>query len=507
MLIRTFRCEPSRSFSPIDHHLALTISTSEYAMSRLEVPKQLDGNYTVALKASKDLKQVLSADDNILNLWNLQTRELLHTFTEHTSNIELIEISMDGKWALSKSATEIIIWDLQAKSYLKTITEKNLLQAEEMILNFNTEPDQKTVLVITPLSIQFWDLNKEKCLLTLTSDKDPLHNCSPAVSSDGKTALVGFKNGDLKLYDLITGKCAQTIIQDESFNYLTMSQTGNAYTVSSNAIKIWDLDMGQLIQRIDLSRHPNIDSLQISADGKKIISNNLNGSISIWHQPTGKLLEMLKPEESEDSDAEEDMVCQSISPDGTKALLTNNSLAFQFLLLSPLPHQRIYDSGMCCQSTRQTQARNLFDDLPSFVKKDVNTNAPIFPNRHAYERLCEYSTTDFLPAIAELFNRAELAKSEKEKLYFAAPAVRRFDLLAPGARQPVYDNLSALHQILGKLPTDQPLPKNYGELAFHDKATYRATHEERRRAITEKISPTIPMTRTPSTRKKQRVMK
>ena len=255
-------------------------------------------------------------------------------------------------------------------------------------------------------------------------------------------------------------------------------------------IKIWDLVSGQLLQTIDTSPNLKIDSLHITANENKIISNNWDGSVSIWHQPTGKLLETIELADRNEVE------CKKISPDGTRALLANNALTVQVLHLAALPHHRIYNTAMLCLRNH-VEARVHFKELPSFVTKGINVFGSRIPDRLCYERLCDYSKTDLVPGIADLFHRSDKAVTYKEKQYFADPAFHRFQLLPPNTRKRIYKALELVHRNLGNLQGHKTIPENYGEQAFHNNGSYSATHKERWMALKEMVPPKA-LARTPS---------
>ncbi|MHA1312004.1 MAG: WD40 repeat domain-containing protein [Candidatus Helarchaeota archaeon] len=128
-------------------------------------------------------------------------------------------------------------------------------------------------------------------------------------SPDGKSIASAGLGNEILIWNLSNYELEQKIEDDCSIYSINYSPDGkNIVTDSSNKIKIWNIETGELIREID----PNgmkISSPRYSPDGKFIVTGGEDALIKIWKLPKGKLLKKIKGHESGISSVD-------FSPDG-----------------------------------------------------------------------------------------------------------------------------------------------------------------------------------------------
>ncbi|NJM19590.1 MAG: hypothetical protein HC907_13220 [Richelia sp. SM1_7_0] len=112
------------------------------------------------------------------------------------------------------------------------------------------------------------------------------------ISPDGKSFITASGDNHIKLWDISTGKLIHTF-KDTGNNALISSDGQNIISASNDTIKLWDISTGKLIR--SLTGHSDrITSLDISKDGKTLISGSWDKNIQLWDISTGKLIRRLR---------------------------------------------------------------------------------------------------------------------------------------------------------------------------------------------------------------------
>ena len=109
---------------------------------------------------------------------------------------------------------------------------------------------------------------------------------SLALSSDGKTIVIGSDKGKIIASNLITEKSIASLNNNSSsaINALAISPDGNTIVSGdvSGKLIVWDLNKKKLIHTGKDHSPFSILSVAISPDGKKIVSSDLQGNIKVW---------------------------------------------------------------------------------------------------------------------------------------------------------------------------------------------------------------------------------
>ncbi|MGB7442916.1 MAG: serine/threonine-protein kinase [Coleofasciculaceae cyanobacterium] len=236
------------------------------------------------------------------------------TIKKHTSYINYLTISPDGKSLVTASADKTIkIWELPGGKEVSTVIKDSL-----PINYFAIRPDWNTVATISYNNqIKIWDFTTGKEILIITGHDSPVNHL--VISPDGKKLVSAGADKKIKIWDFSTYKEILTITGHESFvNYLIISPDGKKL-VSADAdgqIKIWDFSTGKEISTIIGHDNP-VNYLVISPDGKKLVSAGADGQIKIWDFSTYKEILTITGHESS-------VKPLAISPDG-KTLVSGSA--------------------------------------------------------------------------------------------------------------------------------------------------------------------------------------
>ncbi len=208
------------------------------------------------VRFSHNDKFVLSgSNDNTVKIWDIKEGKLAHTFTEHGSDVLSLDISKDDKYVVSAGLYAIEIWEIETMESYQTIE----LPEKKLTTSVVFSPDSKFVYSgDVSTTVSKWDVKTGKLVETFGPHEGMVR--SIVMSHDGSYLIAG--NDDKE----------QNAIDREKDEILGDGQ---------NLVRIWRLNDGECIKV--MSKHSRgISSVDISSDGKLIVSGCAGGMIKIW---------------------------------------------------------------------------------------------------------------------------------------------------------------------------------------------------------------------------------
>jgi WD40 repeat protein/AAA+ ATPase superfamily predicted ATPase len=194
-----------------------------------------------------------------------------------------------GNWVAANSAG-------MTNSQLPAIADFSIYDSHAVAINKAKFNSDGTMIVSTSHdgTIKVWDVQSEKCMMTLTGHTDSVNT---SVFNPDSTIIASASNDKtLKLWDAISGKCLLTLsghcwmVNDCAFN---PDGTRVISASADNTIKIWDVVSGTCL--FTLSGHSSeVNTAEYSPDGQLICSASQDGTIKLWDAQTGKCLSTLK---------------------------------------------------------------------------------------------------------------------------------------------------------------------------------------------------------------------
>ena len=218
-----------------------------------------------------------------IEVWNVETRELVGHFEGHTGNwVDGVTISPDGtRLASFDRSNDVYVWDIATRELLWK--EKSAIG---IILKVTFSPDSQRLYVASKTTslrksgTTYWtgwddrvrvrDVQTGKQIQTVDTEFRSLEEI--VLSPDGKTLLMHFLDG-VVLWN-IEEKQHRNVWTDfvgDWYIYRTMlSPDGKTVaSVSDHFIKIWDVDSQQLRQLISAEDH-RFEGFAFSPDSRKI---------------------------------------------------------------------------------------------------------------------------------------------------------------------------------------------------------------------------------------------
>jgi hypothetical protein len=159
-------------------------------------------------------------------------------------------------------------------------------------------------------TIKVWDMTTGTCLQTLaehTSSITSLH-----LSHDEKILLSGSCDNTIKIWDLKTGKCLKTLQNTSSPLSLQTSLDGQTlfcgFGYGNHTVQVWDIITGICLHTL-CGHNGSVPLLQMSSNGKTLFSGSDDSTIKVWDVTTRGCLNTLHGHTSH-------IFSLQISPDG-----------------------------------------------------------------------------------------------------------------------------------------------------------------------------------------------
>ena len=273
------------------------------------------GNLTgiSALSMSPDGKYLLTGSNSggDVKLWDVETSKEMRSLQGHsfTEVIEEFAFSPDGKYAISGGSYRIKQWDVEAGKELGNLTHGSLT-SPSYTLAFS--PDQRlaftkgrTGLPFSPYHVSLWNIQtgKRRWIHSATiGNPGLLNSANSAKFSPGGEYILSGEYTTINLRDVISGHVIRTFA-DESIGeiYSVAFSSDGKYALSGSGdknIRLWDVQSGAKLKKF-VGHSGEVTSVTFSHDGKRILSGG-DASTRLWNLSTDEeIVTMIKFDESE----------------------------------------------------------------------------------------------------------------------------------------------------------------------------------------------------------------
>ena len=246
-------------------------------------------------------------DNNIIKLWNLETKEAITTLTGNSRSVYSVTFNPDGQVLAGGGLGDTIkLWNVETKQEIATITGNSFA-----VESVEFTPDGKTLAIARRgnYAVEFWNVETRQEITALTGHSKNVY--SLAFSPDGKILASGSHDKTIKLWDVEHKQEITTInAHSDAISSVAFSPDGQilASGAVDNKIKLWDVETKQEIAT--LTGHSDmVMSVAFSPDGKILASGSYDNTVKLWDVKTKQEITTL-------TGHSDDVESVAFSPDG-----------------------------------------------------------------------------------------------------------------------------------------------------------------------------------------------
>jgi WD40 repeat protein/serine/threonine protein kinase/DNA-binding XRE family transcriptional regulator len=294
--------------------------------------------------------------DRTVRHWDIETGKILWLGEEHENSVNDVDISPDGQIAASVSDEATILWDLSTGQIIRKLDGH-----AEIISRVAFSPDGKRVVTAgwgDESFVILWDVASGEIIdrfpsksgvegITFTPDGSSIlyagfddgtltmiesetgeiiHEMNAGlgigagalvsfdVSTDGLTAIAGFENSDVLLWDLLTGELLERYVVSGGARTVALHPENNTALVGGTTSVITNLDLqsGRILN-IFSGHTADVMNIVIGAEGRNAISASLDHSLRLWELDRGHVIRQVAVPSELTFEAD-------LSPDGRTAI-------------------------------------------------------------------------------------------------------------------------------------------------------------------------------------------
>ena len=276
-------------FSPIGPQYIISIANeevSEWDVNGEQITPLYDGTH---IAFSPDHTQFALCNGNIVAIHDSDSREIVAELDVIENNATFCCFSPDGMLVAAAAGETAYVWDVTSPNpYPAEIFAGHTNDITSLVFSSSSS----LISSSQDKSIKFWKIGTLSTdpLATDPGSTPPTLSPIQSVSLQAKAGIVISSDADrvIKTWDISTGLCKATfqIPASEDTNY----GEGDAKLIDGRLIFvwfksckvcIWDIEKGELLQRLDVLDQSGYRGIRISGDGSKIFCL-LSRSIKAW---------------------------------------------------------------------------------------------------------------------------------------------------------------------------------------------------------------------------------
>ncbi|KAL3512649.1 hypothetical protein ACH5RR_025366 [Cinchona calisaya] len=240
-------------------------------------------------------KLVSGGHDRDVKIWDADTGAQSQTLKGCSGSILDLSITHDNRTIIAAtSSNNLLVWDASSGRARHTLTGHVDKVVAVDVSKFSS---RHVVSAAYDRTIKVWDLSKGYCTNTILFHS----NCNAlSFSMDGQTICSGHADGNLRLWDIQTGKLLSEVAAHSlPVTSLSLSRNGNVILTSGrdNVHNLFDMRTLEVCGTLRANGNrvaSNWSRSCLSSDDSYVAAGSADGSIHIWSISNAKIVSTLK---------------------------------------------------------------------------------------------------------------------------------------------------------------------------------------------------------------------
>ncbi|GAB2213345.1 hypothetical protein Droror1_Dr00021374 [Drosera rotundifolia] len=258
-----------------------------------------NGGCAAILFESQSSKLVTGGQDRTVKIWDASTGLLIQTLHECLGSVLDLTITHDNKTVIAASSSNnLYVWDVSTGRISHTLTGHT---DKVCAVDVSKVSSRNAVSAAYDRSIKVWDLNRGYCSNTIIFPS----NCNAVcIGMDGRTICSGHVDGNLRMWDLQTGKLISEVAAHSlGITSISLSRNGNTVLTSGrdNVHNLFDMRTLEVCGTLRAGGNrmaSNWSRSCISPDDNYVAAGSVDGSVHIWSVQKGDIVATLKEHSS-----------------------------------------------------------------------------------------------------------------------------------------------------------------------------------------------------------------
>ncbi|KMS97252.1 hypothetical protein BVRB_7g177000 isoform A [Beta vulgaris subsp. vulgaris] len=254
-----------------------------------------DGGCASILFEYNSSKLVTGGQDHSIKMWDTSTGSLNRTLYGCLGSVLDLTITHDNKTIIAASSSNnLYVWDVNSGRIRHTLTGHT---DKVCAVDVSKVSNRQVVSAAYDRTIKAWDLQRGYCTNTIIFPS----NCNAiCFGMDGRTICSGHVDGNLRLWDIQTGKLLSEVAAHSlAVTSISLSRNGNTILTSGrdNVHNLFDMRTLEVYGTLRASGNrvaSNWSRSCISADDSYVAAGSADGSVHIWSIQKGDIVSTLK---------------------------------------------------------------------------------------------------------------------------------------------------------------------------------------------------------------------
>ena len=170
-------------------------------------------------------------------MWDVDSGRLLNTLTGHSDWVNCVAVIDDERIVSGSSDKTLIIWNVDSRERIHTLYDSSVVRCVAVI---NGENGEKIISGCDNGTLKIWDFSLGEEINTLTGHQGSV-SCVAVIDND--TIVSGSLDQSLKIWDVESGRAITTLTGHEgSVTCVAVTDENKIISGShDNSLKIWSL--------------------------------------------------------------------------------------------------------------------------------------------------------------------------------------------------------------------------------------------------------------------------